>query len=137
LAGSGEMAVAAAAIPLLEDVLGQQTIFRTAVDGSILISEADDLDALIGLLQPAYALYDPNRADLSRHSEGVIVERPAFMSRDFLRVLSYVDESLALYLSKSEDAYGDATVDTDRRRSELIAESLSQKDIDHWDSNSR
>ncbi|KAJ3119785.1 hypothetical protein HK101_007123, partial [Irineochytrium annulatum] len=106
LAGSGEMAVAATIRPLLADVMGQGLKLRSAPDGSILISETDNLDAIMGLLQPAYALYDPGRAELFWRSEGVIVERPAFMSRDYLRVLSYVDESLAIYLSKSEAAYG-------------------------------
>ncbi|KAJ3133255.1 hypothetical protein HK101_004482 [Irineochytrium annulatum] len=105
LAGSGQMAAPATTKTLLNKMLGDAVTFRTTSDGSIVVSEKDDLNVVIEMLKAAHALCEPNRARIGADTEGVIIACPKFMSHDFLRVLSYVDESLAFHLLHSDAAF--------------------------------
>ncbi|KAJ3191303.1 hypothetical protein HK101_007897 [Irineochytrium annulatum] len=100
LAARGEIAVSSAARSALYEILGNDySLLAQPADLPIVISEEHDLGRLTRKLHAVYALSHPTWEDVG--SEAVLTEKPRFMSRDFMRVLTYVDESLANYLSTS------------------------------------
>ncbi|KAJ3191304.1 Adenylate cyclase type 10 [Irineochytrium annulatum] len=99
-AARGEIAIAPAARSALYEILGDDyTLMAQPPDVPIVIPEGHDLSRLIRTLQSAYVLRHQTWEELG--SEAVLTDKPKFMSRDFTRVLTYVDESLAYYLSTS------------------------------------
>ncbi|KAJ3185893.1 hypothetical protein HK101_009780 [Irineochytrium annulatum] len=104
-AARGEVAVAPVARGALSKILGDDVnLISIQADGPAIISELNNLALLQRILQAAYVLRHPKWEDLGRGVEAVLSENPKFGSREFMRVMTYIDESLALYLSNAYDA---------------------------------
>ncbi|KAJ3191301.1 hypothetical protein HK101_007895 [Irineochytrium annulatum] len=101
MAESGEMAIAPAARPALYDILN---LVAPPGDGPIIISEKDDLETISGILQAACVVLNQRWGNDGLGSEGVLSKKPQVMSCNFLKVLTYVDESLAFHLSNASNA---------------------------------
>ncbi|KAJ3193639.1 hypothetical protein HK101_004455, partial [Irineochytrium annulatum] len=125
-AGRGQVAIAPAASSALREMLGEDySLIAQAADGPIVISEEYDLHRVTGTLQAAYAARNGSWEESSRGNESVLAEQPKFMSRDYVRALTYVDESLALYLM---NAPGNAHGSTHATRTGLHSEAVERNE---------
>ncbi|KAJ3190639.1 hypothetical protein HK101_008513, partial [Irineochytrium annulatum] len=97
-ARKGELAIPDTAKRALTTVLGSAYPFRSAsVSGATILSESDNLPDIVAKLRAATApMSQASPVDV----EGILPGPPAHMSPEFLRTLTYIDESLALYLVK-------------------------------------
>ncbi|KAJ3190515.1 hypothetical protein HK101_008734 [Irineochytrium annulatum] len=96
----GELAIPYIAQRALTTVLGSAYPFRSAsVSGATILSESDNLPDIVAKLRAATA---PMSHASPMDVEGILPDPPAHMSPEFLRALTYIDESLALYLAKQD-----------------------------------
>ncbi|KAJ3167749.1 hypothetical protein HK101_011744 [Irineochytrium annulatum] len=101
IAARGEIAIGLPEGHALSDIFGKHTDCKLpATDKPVVISETMDLARLQRTLEAIYALRDREKGQHSWRDEGSLPERLDFMSPNFMKVLTYVDESLALYMSK-------------------------------------
>ncbi|KAJ3166556.1 hypothetical protein HK101_011918, partial [Irineochytrium annulatum] len=105
MASKGELAVSVGARFVLLDILGRDSnMLAPTTDGPVMISEQNDLGLILRSLQGAYDLQQSGGDKFSYAREGILTQRPKYMSPAFMSVLTYVDESLAFYLSNTSDA---------------------------------
>ncbi|KAJ3190516.1 hypothetical protein HK101_008735 [Irineochytrium annulatum] len=98
----GELAIPDVARRALRAVLGTTYPFQSAwMGGPTIFSDSDDL---AGVLEKLHVATAPCSGTSIMDLEGCLPDPPAHQSPEFLRALTYVDESLGLYLSKQDPA---------------------------------